>query len=371
MNHYVSLFSPDTARAFSRSGRNVTGFRIARRAYIEKKKVSVGDKLICYCTGIQRFIGLFRIASDPFVDDEPLFVEQDDPFVLRFRVEPEVWLPLEQGIPIHAEEIWSGLSFTKNLPLDSNEWTYMLFSSPRRWPKRDGEFIERKLLEQKRNRVTYPFSAADERTLRPAKVRVDERREARVTVPDEGTPRKSGPEKETAPLYESFRMQAKLAEIGEALGFKVWLPKSDRGRVLEFWRPKEGTLLERLPLVFDETTLRTIQNIDTLWIRRRSVVRAFEVEDTTSIYSGILRMADLLSLQPMLDIKIHIVAPSTRREAVFQQIARPVFAFLEKGPLNELCTYIAYDSIYELAKERRLKHTTDTILDEYAEYAEG
>lgn len=371
MNYYINLFSPETARGFSASGRNITGFRIAKRIYIEKKNVSIGDRLICYCTGIQRFIGIFTISSKPFVDDEPLFMEKNDPYVLRFQVEPLVWLPLEHGLPIHAQEIWSKLSFTRNLPLNSNEWTYMLFSSPRRWPKRDSEFIERKLLEQSRDPIEYPFTEADEKKLKPARVRVDDHTETIVTVPEERPLPDPAPGKDIpTPLYESFRMQAKLAEIGETLGYKIWLPRSDRGRVTQYWHPKEGSLLERLPLVFDETTLRTIQNIDTLWIRRRSVVRAFEVEDTTSIYSGILRMADLLSLQPMLDIKIHIVAPGSRREAVFQQIARPVFAFLEKGPLTEFCTYIAYDSIHKLAREKQLKHMTDTILDEYVEYAD-
>jgi len=80
-------------------------------------------------------------------------------------------------------------------------------------------------------------------------------------------------------------------------------------------------------------------------------------------------MADLLSLQPMLDIKIHIVAPTERRDAVFQQLTRPVFAVMEKGPLAELCSYISYDSVQELSKEKRLEHMTDTILDEYSEFA--
>ena len=65
-------------------------------------------------------------------------------------------------------------------------------------------------------------------------------------------------------------------------------------------------MLESLPLNYDDTTLKTVENIDVLWVRRRSIVRAFEVEHTTSIYSGILRMADLMALQPNLDIKAHI-----------------------------------------------------------------
>ena len=49
------------------------------------------------------------------------------------------------------------------------------------------------------------------------------------------------------------------------------------------------------------------------------------------------RMADLLALQPNMDIKLHIVAPIAKREKVFQEIRRPVFSLLEKGPLAESC----------------------------------
>jgi hypothetical protein len=140
--------------------------------------------------------------------------------------------------------------------------------------------------------------------------------------------------------------------------------------VLEIWKPKEDVLLEELPLVFDETTLRTIRNIDVLWIKRRSIIRAFEVEGTTSIFSGILRMADLLALQPMLDIKIHVVAPNERRDVVFSQINRPVFADIAGKQLSEVCSYISYDSVFELAQEKKLKHMNDSIVDDYSIFVE-
>jgi hypothetical protein len=111
------------------------------------------------------------------------------------------------------------------------------------------------------------------------------------------------------------------------------------------WKAENDTLLENLPLNYDETTLRTIEQIDVIWLKRRSIVRAFEVEHTTAIYSGILRMADLLALQPNMDIRLHIVAPSSRREKVFQEITRPVFSLLEGGPLSGRCTYILYESV--------------------------
>ena len=59
--------------------------------------------------------------------------------------------------------------------------------------------------------------------------------------------------------------------------------------------------LSVLPLNYNEPTLQTIEQIDVLWLRGRAIVRAFEVEHTTAVYSGILRMVDLLALQPICD----------------------------------------------------------------------
>jgi hypothetical protein len=374
MNYFVDLYSPETAMAFEKSSRDITGFRISRKTYVENKKVGTGDKLICYVTRLQRFLGVLEIKSGPFQDRKPIFMKENDPFVLRFKVEPIVWLPLEKSIPIHEDFIWNTLSFTKELSKnarDSSKWTFMVFSSPRLWPRDDCIFLEKALLEQSQKQVDYPFSEEDLRKLRPTRIRISSEKEVTVTVPED----EEVEEIEKAPFSEKERrnstmVQAKLAEIGETLDFKIWLPNSDRARVLEIWKPKADALLEELPLVFDDTTLRTIRNIDVLWIKRRSIVRAFEVENTTSIFSGILRMADLLALQPMLDIKIHIVAPNERRDVVFSQINRPVFADIAGKQLSEVCSYISYDSIFELAREKKLKHMNDTIVDDYCEFVE-
>lgn len=54
---------------------------------------------------------------------------------------------------------------------------------------------------------------------------------------------------------------------------------------------------QSLPLQFDDATNRTIELIDVLWLDRNSIVAAFEIESTTSIYSGLLRMADLVAMR--------------------------------------------------------------------------
>ena len=127
--------------------------------------------------------------------------------------------------------------------------------------------------------------------------------------------------------------------------------------------------LETLPLNYDDTTLRTVEQIDVLWLKGRSMSRAFEIEHTTAIYSGLLRMADLLALQPNMNIRLHIVAPSERRERVLREIRRPVFSRLERGPLHEQCSFLSYDSVTSLIETPHLSHMSDTILDEYGERA--
>jgi hypothetical protein len=96
---------------------------------------------------------------------------------------------------------------------------------------------------------------------------------------------------------------------------------------------------------------------------------AFEVEHTTAIYSGILRMADLLALQPNMQIRLHIVAPDERREKVLQEIKRPVVSLLDHGPLYERCTFMSYDAVQSISHEKHLTRMSDTILDEYEEHA--
>ncbi len=155
------------------------------------------------------------------------------------------------------------------------------------------------------------------------------------------------------------------------MGFQIWVPHNDKVRVLEHLSAdKQSKFLEVLPINYDDTTLRTIEQIDIIWLKGRSMARAFEVEDTTAVYSGLLRMADLLALQPNMDIRLHIVAPDENREKVLREIRRPVFSLLDRGPLYEKCTFLSYKSIESLRDTSHLAHMNDSIIEEYDEWAE-
>lgn len=367
MSFFLDLFSPETYNTFSQSDRSVSGFR--RRHTNAAARIKAGDKFVCYMTKLSRWVGLLEVVEGPYLDEKPIFYSENDPFVVRFHVRPIVWLPVEKAIPIHEEEVWNHLSFTRGQIRGTPTWTGSIRTSLVQLNEKDGRLLETLLFEQSRGGKTYPIDAEGFQKLATHKVRRADK-DVIVTVPEDRDDHIEEPPLAPTEVRESIQIQANLAQIGSAMGMQIWLPKADRGAVLkeldtEFPRP-----LDRLPLNYDETTLRTVEQIDVLWLKGRSIRRAFEVEHTTSVYSGILRMADLLALQPNMDIKLHIVAPAARRDKVLQELRRPVFSLLERGPLSESCTYLSYDSVREIGKQPHLSHMNETVLDEYEEEAD-
>lgn len=367
MSYFTNLFSPETYEAFSQSDQSVSGFRSTQQNAADR--IQVGDRFICYMTRLSRWVGVLEVTEGWYRDDTSIFYPDDDPFVIRFKVKPLVWLEKEKAIPIREDELWNNLSFTKDHDKNSSRWTGKVRQSLNPLDEADGQLLERLIRNQAAGGKTYEIDEREYERLTTHKIRrVD--RVVSVSVPQDPKIEIADVIQAQPEVRESIKIQSLLASIGARMGMRIWLPRNDRSAVLSEWGDETHPLLDVLPLNYDETTLRTIENIDVLWLKGRSIVRAFEVEHTTSIYSGILRMADLLALQPNLDIRAHIVAPYSRREKVFQEIRRPVFSLLEKGPLSESCTYLSYDSVEELSQQRHLAYLSDSVLNEYAEEAE-
>ena len=195
----------------------------------------------------------------------------------------------------------------------------------------------------------------------------------KVSVPESDGAEGETPSEE--PVRRSYHIQALVAKCGEEMGLTVWLPRHDRNAVLREWKPKHGSLVDSLVLRMsndeetDENCRKTIEQIDVVWLKRGSIVRAFEIEESTHIYSGLLRMADLLALVPNLKIELLIVAHKDRREKVLGQIRRPAFRLREQ-PLKDYCGFLSYDSIEEISRLKHLNLMSDIVLEEYAEYVE-
>jgi hypothetical protein len=70
----------------------------------------------------------------------------------------------------------------------------------------------------------------------------------------------------------------------------------------------------------------------------------FEVEHTTSIYSGLLRFNDVHLVAPDLHPRFSIVANDTRRSLYVRQVNRPTF---QRSGLAEVCTFMEYENVLD------------------------
>ena len=364
MNYYIDLFSPTTLEAFYKSDKTISGFSIRQES--TAKQVEKGDIFLCYLTSLMRWVGALKVESESyFVDQTPRFLEVDDKYVVRFQVKPIVLLDLDNTVPIYEDKVWNSLSFTKDHEQGTSTWTGMIRNSLRPISNRDGDFLLSFLKNQAIEKQIFAFD--HEKYQKQIKQQISHQEKIiSVTVPEEEI-EDNGDIYRKSEVRESIKIQAHIASIGEKMGYKIWIPMHDRIAVQQVWQPEDGSLLHSLPMDYGTTSMETIKQIDVLWLTNRYIVRAFEVEHTTSIYSGILRMADLMALQPNLDIKLHIVAPFSRKDKVFQEIQRPIFSIIENKPLYKICTYISYDSVEELYMERRLQHMNDSVIDDFVE----
>ena len=374
MAYFLDLFTPETWLAFREAGAAVTGFR-ERHMRLARERVSPGDFFLCYLTRLSRWCGVLQIESEAYHDDSPIHDELD-PFTVRFKVKPIVMLDPESAVPIHDDDVWNTLTITNKHEKGTAYWTGFFRGSLNKFDEGDGSYLVELLKKQQLNPGSYPFTDKDKRQLAGRRKVPTLDREVEVEVPDEEDeeclPESGFLETGAEPdIRESIQYQAKVAQIGAEMGFRIWVPRNDKVRVIELVPTAiREKFLDLLPLNYDDTTLRTVEQIDVLWLKGRSMARAFEIEHTTAIYSGLLRMADLLALQPNMDIRLHIVAPPDKRERALREIRRPVFSLLDRGPLYDRCSFLSYDSIDLLAETQHLSHMSDSIIDEYKESGE-
>lgn len=369
MNYYLVPFTPETWAAFREHGAKVSGFRDHQRKTADH--VKPGDKFLCYLVRLSRWCGILEVKSKAFVDSSPIFSDPD-PFVIRFEVQPIVVLDPDKSVPILDPSVWSSLSITDGVVRGVSGWAQHanLRASLRQMNEADGRFLTNLLAEQAKAQKTYEFSAQDKQRIgQKASIRTADRAVI-VEVPANEITKDDEFEQPTEVIRDSLKVQSTIARIGAEMGFRIWVPKSDKQRVMsEVPGELHSAFLEALPLNYDDTTLKTVEQIDVIWLKGRSMSRAFEVEHTTAIYSGLLRMADLLALQPNMDIRLHIVAPIDKRDKVIREIKRPVFSLLDRGPFAS-CSYLPYEAIQEISNMKYLGHMSDSIIEEYEEFAQ-
>lgn len=123
-------------------------------------------------------------------------------------------------------------------------------------------------------------------------------------------------------------IQGLLRDLGKELGYAVWVAANDRRRAYRGGYLSDGCV-DCLPRDLEDAPgVDAIKLIDILWLDSEcnKIMAAFEVEHTTSIYSGIIRLLDLaLGSALQASEGLFLVAPDSREDDVRAQIARPAF----------------------------------------------
>lgn len=293
-SYWLDLFTGATWQEFLDTGAKVSGFRESRWKTVQR--VRPGDYLLCYLTGISRFIGVLEATSSGFIDHAPIWKDED--FPARLHVKTVAILTPETAVPIlQLREI---LSFFKEHPTGS-AWTGHVRGSPTKWTDEDGQAVVEAIVEAKASPVPRPVNPA-KLAHRPRALKA---KMGAVTVPGNEEESQSEESAATSPEPTAHtEIQYLLLRLGSDMGLDVWVARNDRNRTVDGHRIGDlPRLKDELPLQFDEATNRTIELIDVLWLKGNSIVAAFEVESTTSIYSGLLRMADLITMQPNLKLR--------------------------------------------------------------------
>jgi type II restriction enzyme len=130
-------------------------------------------------------------------------------------------------------------------------------------------------------------------------------------------------------------MQFHLLKIGKALGYDVLCAANDRSKAFEGNSFSFLCLPDFPQLSGDKETLNTVKLIDVLWFERgtNNIIGAFEIEKSTSIYSGILRLTDLAFSIADGDEVFYLIIPDNREKDVRLQLSRPSIKS-SKVPIN-------------------------------------
>lgn len=319
-SHWLDLFTGTTWEEFLAAGGTVSGFRKSRWSTVQR--MVPGDWLLCYVTGVSRWIGILEVTGQPFLGEDPIW--KTDVFPARLPVKVVTRLQPEHAVPVTL--LRDKLSYFQTP--SPYGWVQHFRGSPSLEKPKDATAIVEAIETAAQHPVSRLYADAKwrrvPRTLKmpsgPAESEEEAPEEAPEVVPEDG-PEEASAEPEAVSHEE---IEWLLLKLGSEMDFDVWLAKNDRSKIFKDQvLGQMPRVIDKLPAHFDSMSNKTVELIDVLWLDGSAFVAAFEVEHTTSIYSGLLRMADLVSLQPGITIRLNIVAPDARREKVLEEISRP------------------------------------------------
>lgn len=165
---------------------------------------------------------------------------------------------------------------------------------------------------------------------------------------------------------EHTQVQHMLIRIGRALNYQVFVARNDRNRSCHGESFAQLTTPNLPNIGASSDVMDTVSLIDVIWIdaKTNKIICAFEVEKSTSIYSGMLRMKDLARSLSNQVCQFYLVAPEKREHEVVAQINRPAF----KGDLDFSIGYLPFNALKQHCDSMCALAESHEVLKKIARY---
>jgi len=138
-----------------------------------------------------------------------------------------------------------------------------------------------------------------------------------------------------------------VSSFGKEFNFNNWIGEQEIRRTPELKKYKD---IEKLKIPgLDDVVIGRLKNIDVIWLQRKTIpVALIEVEHTTDVRQGLVRMANVFEELPHLDVKAFVILPDKRQDRLNKVLKEPSIRALLK---KKIIYYATYSMIAELLDE--------------------
>jgi hypothetical protein len=249
-----------------------------------------GDRVVYYCKGDSVIKGIYEIVK--LCGEEEREKKWPDA-LFQFEITPiyELDEPYNFKLLVPSLKLFEGISDTKR-------WGAVLqgaYGSIRLLDEQDYREIEKAVIQAEQ----APTNETEEIEERP--------------LPD---------------YREHLRIQHEIADWGVKQGYRVCVATNDKNAI----KSKLGAVLDEMPKFHRDAVIDLAKRIDVVFFdpERDVLTHAFEIEHSTGVSSGLLRLNDIAESYPSANVKFYIVSDEENRDKFEREIIRPSFKQLRK-----------------------------------------
>jgi hypothetical protein len=272
----------------------------------KSKDLQPGDRIVYYCRGDSVIKGIYEIVKACNEDEREK--EWDAPF--QFEIKPiyELEEPYDFKLLVPLLKLFKGVENPK-------KWGTVLqgpYNALRALDEQDYQQIEKAVIQA----MQAPKTDTEEELQHPL-----------------------------ADYREHLRIQLEIADWGIRQGYRVCVAKNDLSAV----KGKLQKVLNEMPRFHNKDVIVLAERIDVAFFDkdRDILTHAFEIEHSTGVTSGLVRLNDIAETYPSESVKFYIVSSESNRDKFEREMVRPTFKQLRKCN----CEFREYQQIEEEWKE--------------------